>query len=345
MISSRTHAGLDAGLVAVLAGVALAPVASPRVRWAAAVAAVIQAGNSALTDYEGGVTPWLGMREHRRIDLAAAAGLGVAGALFRSPVLLGAAALDVGLALARETEPHGHAPEMLYRPLDTPKRLARDVWIVDSAIGPGIPVRMTVIRLASGGLLLHSPTRFSAGLRRTLEEIGPIEHLVAPNSVHWMFVKAWQDAVPAAMSYGAPGLRRRRQVRRAGLHLDFDLVARSPWPVEIELEIVPGGAGFREVAMFHRASGTLLMTDLVQNFEPGKLPWVLRPLARLLGNAAPISRAPAHLRAVMRFGGQAAREAARRIVAWAPARIVVTHGRVIEENAAGRLLKSFEWLT
>ncbi|MDP9096425.1 MAG: DUF4336 domain-containing protein, partial [Pseudomonadota bacterium] len=207
MITSRTHAALDAGMVATLAGIALIPGASARTRWTAAIAATIQAGYSAVTDYEGGIAPRLGMRLHRRCDLASAAGLGVAALILRSPMLLGAAVVDAGLALSGDVgadghRHEGHAPDMLYPPLDAPKQLTRDVWIVDSVMRPGIPVRMTVIRLASGGLLLHSPTRFSAGLRRALEEIGPIAHLVAPNSVHWMFVKAWQDAVPAARSYG-----------------------------------------------------------------------------------------------------------------------------------------------
>lgn len=347
MISSRTHAQIDLGVAAALAGIALAPVASPRVRWAAAAAAVFQGGYSALTDYEGGVAPKLRLQEHRGFDLASAALLGIAGASFRSPALLAVGAANAAAALLGEAQSHHGAPSMLYRPLDVPKRLARDVWVVDSEIGPGIPVRMTVVRLGSGELLLHSPTRHTAGLQRGLEAIGPIRHLVAPNSVHWMFVKGWQDALPDATTYAAPGLRRRGQVRRSGLRIDHDLSSRPPagWGGEIEQAVVPGGGGFREVAMFHRPSGTLMMTDLVQNFEPRKLPWLLRPIARLLGNVAPGSRAPAHLRAVMIFRHGDAGEAARRIVGWAPERIVVTHGRPIEHDAAGRLRRSLAWLT
>ncbi len=347
MITSRTHAALDAGVAAALAGLAVAPVARTRVRWAAATAAVFQAGYSALTDYEGGVVPRLSLQQHRALDVAGAVALGIAGAALRSPALLGAGGINLATALVGDAHAHHGAPRMVYEPMDAPKRLARDVWVVDSAIGPGIPVRMTVLRLESGDLLLHSPTRYSAGLRRALEVIGPVRHLVAPNSVHWMFAKAWQDAVPDTIVYAAPGLRERGQVRRSGLRIDHDLSAVPPdaWAGEIEQEIIPGGAGFREVAMFHRASGTLLMTDLVQNFEPGKLPWLLRPIAALLGNTTRESRAPAHLRAVMRFGERAKVEAARRVVGWRPERVVVTHGRVIEEGAAERLRSSLAWLT
>lgn len=347
MITSRTHAAIDAGVVAALASVALAPGVASRVRWAAASASLFQLGYSALTDYEGGVVPRLSVQQHRAFDVAGAAALGIAGAAFRSTGLLAAGAVNFATALLGDAHAHDGAPRMLYAPLDVPKRLARDVWVVDSAIGPGIPVRMTVIRLSNGELLLHSPTRYSAGLRRALETIGPVRHLVAPNSVHWVFAKAWQDAVLDSVMYAAPGLRRRGQVRRARLRIDHDLSRDPPaaWAGEIEQEIISGGGGFREVAMFHRASGTVLMTDLVQNFEPGKLPWLLRPIARVLGNTTVQSRAPAHLRAVVGLGRRKAAEAARRVVGWRPERVVVTHGRVIETDAAERLRRSLGWLT
>ena len=44
--------------------------------------------------------------------------------------------------------------------------------------------RMTVVRLASGGLWLHSPVRPTPDRRRAVDELGPVEHLVAPNKIH-----------------------------------------------------------------------------------------------------------------------------------------------------------------
>jgi len=49
-----------------------------------------------------------------------------------------------------------------------------------------------VVRLPGGGLLLHSPTRFTMALRERLERIGPIRHLMAPNVAHWTFLPEWQ---------------------------------------------------------------------------------------------------------------------------------------------------------
>jgi hypothetical protein len=74
-----------------------------------------------------------------------------------------------------------------------------------------LPIRMTVIRLVNGSMLLHSPTRFDAALKSEIEQIGRISRLVAPNSAHWTFVKAWREHVPEAVTWAAPDTMRKRR--------------------------------------------------------------------------------------------------------------------------------------
>jgi len=239
-----------------------------------------------------------------------------------------------------------------YPPLDVPKPVAQDLWIVDS--GPmrvmgviPIPVRMTVVRLESGELLLHSPTRHVAELQRALEGFGPIRHLVAPNVVHWTFLEEWQRQLPDAITWAAPGLRERGAVRRSGVRLDRDL-DEGPlprWPDEIDRITMRGGGKFCEVALFHRPSRALILVDLVQNFEPEKLPLPLRPFARVSGILGPEGKAPAYLRAVVKLGGSEARETGRQLVATRPERVIFAHGRWFDHDAAARLERSLRWLT
>jgi hypothetical protein len=238
-----------------------------------------------------------------------------------------------------------------YPPLDIPKPVADDVWVVDG--GPlrvmglvPVPIRMTVLRLAGGDLLLHSPTRFLPALRRSLQALGPIGHLVAPSMAHWTHVKEWQDAIPQAVCWAAPGLRQRRQVRRSGMRFDHDLgdIAPRQWADEIEQIVVRGIGGYSEVAMFHRPSRTLLLCDLVQNLESGKLPPLARIFAGLSGNTAPQGRAPAYLRTIVRLQGAASRHAARRLVALRPDRVIFAHGSWFESDGPERLERSLAWL-
>jgi hypothetical protein len=236
-----------------------------------------------------------------------------------------------------------------YPPLDVPKPVAKGIWIVDSGplrvVGIPVPVRMTVIQLGNGGLLLHSPTRFDTELRTQLEQIGAIEHLVAPNSAHWTFVKEWQNHVPGALTWAAPGLRDRAQVRRAGVRIDHDLEAAVPdvWAKDLYQVLVPG-AGFAEIALYHKSSRTLVLTDLVLNLEPEKLPLIIRPAARLLGVTTPVGKAPFYLRMIVNRKREEAKAAAQRLVAFQPKRVIFSHGRWFHKDGAALLRQSLDWL-
>ena len=241
------------------------------------------------------------------------------------------------------------ADQATYPPLNVLKPVAQGVWIVDSGplriMGLPMPVRMTVIRLASGDLWLHSPTRHDETLRRDLERHGRIRHLVAPNNAHWTFVQEWQRRCPDAVTWAAPGLRDRAQVKKSGLRLDHDLAGEAPpdWAGEIEQVTVPG-AGFCEVAFFHAPSRTLVLTDLIVNFEADKLPLPMRLMARLTGVLAPDGKAPGYVRLLIRAKRRAAAAAAARLVAWRPERVVFSHGRWFDRDGAAALERSFRWL-
>lgn len=238
--------------------------------------------------------------------------------------------------------------DVTYPPLDVLKPVAEGVWTVDSGpirvAGLSLPVRMTVIRLASGAMWLHSPTRFTEALRAEIEAIGSIRNLVASNIAHWTFLQEWQARCREAVTSAAPHLRERAQVRAAGIRLDRDLADAPPpdWAGEIEQLVVPGGFGFREVAFLHRPSRTLLLTDLVQNLEAAKLPPVTRLFATLTG--ATKGTTPMHLRLALRPRREEAAEAVRRVLAWVPERVIVTHGRSFERDGARQLRRAMRWL-
>ena len=233
-----------------------------------------------------------------------------------------------------------------YPPLDTPKMVAPDIWVVDGAplhpAGIALPVRMTVVRLPSRELWLHSPVRFSEALGRRLAELGSIRHLVAPSIGHWTLVSDWQKQVPEAVTWAAPKLARRRQVRRSRLRIDHDLgQGTPPWAGEIDQVVVPGFGGFREVAFLHRASRTLILTDLMQSLEPDRVPARTRLYARAVGTLFPRADAPVYLRAALRLGGRPARQALARVIGWRPERVIFSHGRWLDRDGTAALESAF----
>jgi len=235
-----------------------------------------------------------------------------------------------------------------YPPLDVPKPFADNIWLVDSgpihAGGLTLPVRMTVVRLDDGALLLHSPTPYTPALAAALEALGPIQHLVAPNVAHWTYLPRWQRAFPRATLWAAPGLAERAQVRRAGLRIDSVLGEAAPpaWASAIDQGVIEGGAGFRETWFLHRATRTLILTDLVQNLEPERLPAVTALVARATRGTA--GTTPLYLRAALRLGGEPMRAAIRAMVALQPERVVMAHGAPFASGGAGRLKGAFAWV-
>ncbi|MGN6375430.1 MAG: DUF4336 domain-containing protein [Sphingomonas sp.] len=237
-----------------------------------------------------------------------------------------------------------------YSPTDTLKPVADDIWTVDSgpikAMGMALPVRMTVVRLPGGDLWLHSPTRCEPRLLRALQQLGTVRHLVAPSIAHWTMVHDWQRACPGAVTWAAPGLAKRPQVRASGMRIDHDLGEEAPpaWRDVVSPAIVPGAFGYRELIFFHRPSRTLVLTDLVQNLEPAKLPRGWRLLLRLAGSTAPEGGTPVYLRLVIRPRRREAATAIRAMLAMAPERVIFSHGALYDAPVEPQLRRALAWL-
>jgi hypothetical protein len=242
-----------------------------------------------------------------------------------------------------------------YPPTDTLKPVAEGVWIVD---GPVIrfgylglrfpfPTRASVVRLGGGGLWVHSPTQLSPALEGELRSLGPVEHLVAPNRIHYWWLGDWARAFPDAVTYAAPGVREqaRRHARFADYHHDLEANLACPWSAEIKMCLVPGSY-LTEAVFFHVASRTLIVTDLIQNYETSKIANPLfRFLIRLAGAADPDGKMPMDLRATFLRHRKPMREAVRAMISWNPERIIIAHGRCYESNAVAELKRAFRWLS
>jgi uncharacterized protein DUF4336 len=237
-----------------------------------------------------------------------------------------------------------------YLPLNTLKPVAEDVWIVD---GPEIdmrylgtrfpfPTRMTVVRLPSKAIWIHSPVAWRAELGEAVGKLGPITCLVAPSTLHYWFLPDWREQFPKARSYGPPGLERRA---RRKVRIDHDLGASAPaeWGGTIDQCVVTGRL-FTEIDFFHRPSRTLILTDLIENFEPERIQkrW-LRLAIRLSGAADPDGKAPYDMQWSFIGRRRELREAVKQMIAWAPERIIIAHGRCYMRDGVAELKRAFRW--
>jgi hypothetical protein len=220
-----------------------------------------------------------------------------------------------------------------------------DIWLADGSeadvAGFRYPTRMAVIRLTSGGLFVWSPVMLSPGLRAEVEALGEVRHLVAPNSLHHLFLGEWRRAYPRARLYAAPGLR----PRRPDLAFDGDLGDTPPpdWVADLDQAAVLGNAITTEIVFFHRKSGTVLFTDLIQQFPPGWFTGWRALVARLDLMVGTEPSVPRKFRAAF-TDRKAARSALRRILAWPSSKVVMAHGAPVEHDAQAFLARAFRWL-
>ena len=96
---------------------------------------------------------------------------------------------------------------------------------------------------------------------------------------------------------------------------------------------------------FHDATRTLVITDLIQNYEREKIasPF-FRFMSGLSGAVDPDGRMPIDLRATFVKHRKQLAEAVRTMISWQPQRIIIAHGRWYEENAVAELKRAFRWL-
>ncbi|WP_085936897.1 DUF4336 domain-containing protein [Enhydrobacter aerosaccus] len=239
----------------------------------------------------------------------------------------------------------------VYPPLDTLKRVANDVWIVDGPLirfgPPGLkmpfPTRMTVIR-QSGALFIHSPTPLMPDLRTELEALGQPRWIVGPNRLHYWWIPDWHRAFPGADVYLAPRIVEQARGRIDFAYRPLDRDQGYSWDTFITTLRV-AGSFMTEVIFFHQPSRTLLAADLIENFETEKVPFLwVRGLMWLGGVLAPDGQMPRDMRLSYRGQRAALRQAVKRMIALAPDRIIIAHGRWFESDGTAQLQRAFRWL-
>lgn len=238
------------------------------------------------------------------------------------------------------TRPTGYEPHFTLKPV------TRDIWIADGGwirfYGLPFPTRMTVVRLPCGGIWVHSPIADHVGLADAVEALGPVRHLVAPNWIHYAWVPDWQARFPKVITWGSPGVVARAKSRGVRLHLDHVLgdVAPIEWADQIYQRLADSGY-HRELIFHHLASRTLILTDLIENFEADKMPWWTRPLLKLGRVSDPDGRMPRDMAASFRPRRAHLRDLVETMIEWNPERVILAHGRWYERNGTAELRRAF----
>jgi len=218
---------------------------------------------------------------------------------------------------------------------------AEGLWTVavpHRFLGLHLGTRMTVIRLPAGGLWLHSVVAVDDLLAKEIQAKGPIEHIVMPNLYHHVYVTDAIQRWPSARVHAPAAMRRKRPEVR----IDAELSERPDpeWggvltPVHID------GSVLDETVFVHRPTRTLVCADLVENFDSSPhLPTRLYLSAAGIRGRVGFSR---FFRPAYR-DRRATRRSLERLLALDFDRIVLTHGRVLEQGGPAAVREAYGWL-
>lgn len=198
---------------------------------------------------------------------------------------------------------------------------------------------MTVIRLAGGRLLLHSPIVLDAQLRSELDAIGQVAYAVAPNRVHHLYAGDVATAYPGTRLWIAPGL----ETKRPDLQYEAILGDEPPaeWRDEVDQTFFRGRPYENEVTFFHRASRTLITCDMAFNFGPST-PAPTRLLMKAIRSYGKLG--PSKLDPLLIRHRPSARASLERILAWDFDRVIVAHGDVQETGGHALMRDGYGWL-
>lgn len=219
--------------------------------------------------------------------------------------------------------------------------ITNDVWSVAAPhtyLGIHFGTRMNVVRLRNGAVLLHSPIAIDDELADRIAKIGPVRHIVCPNSWHHVYAAPASQRYADAIVYAPKALTRKRH----DLRIDAFLSDAPPaaWCGDL-LPFPVRGTLLHETVLFHRPSGTLLTADLVENFqhEPH---WLTRNYLRLGG----IYRQPGWHRLLRFFYWKRsiARRDVQRVLELPIERALIAHGTPLLTNAHASLRSGLAWL-
>ncbi len=208
------------------------------------------------------------------------------------------------------------------------RAIANNMWVVDGTIqmppGP-LPRRMTIARLASGGLVVFSAIALDDALMAEVEALGRPTFLVVPNAFHREDAPKWKARHPD-MRVVAPE-RARAAVDEV---INVDDTVGDFGDSTVLFVPVAGTKGESAMIVRHQSSVTLVVNDLIANVQNSR--GIMKLVLTLMGFAGSRPQVP---RMFKKRAVEDAGLVAKQFRQWAATpglvRIVVSHGSIIED--------------
>ncbi len=218
------------------------------------------------------------------------------------------------------------------------KPIAENLWLLTYPLrlfGADLRRNVTIVRLTSGKLVIHSTGPFTRKDAAAISALGEPAWLVEAMLSHDTFSQEGRDLFP-----GIPFLAPEGFSKRVKFPVEPLLPAPFAWGEEFQALEILGNDTYREHVFFHPSSGTLIVADLVFNFGSHEPVWTELMLKVAVGTE--------HHPGMSRpFRGTIDDEAAFRrsmdeMLEWDFDRVIVGHGDVIESGGHQKVASALE---
>ncbi|MGE0616450.1 MAG: DUF4336 domain-containing protein [Bacteriovoracia bacterium] len=226
-------------------------------------------------------------------------------------------------------------PAFPYEPI---REIAPDLFCVDGDWRNAFRRRMTIMRLKSRELIVHSAIHLRDEDYRALDKLGEVSTIVVPNKFHCSEAFLYAERYPTANVLVSPAAVKAIQGR-----CRVDGLLPTDWPArakeEVECLSVQGTRLLEETVFFHRASKSLVTTDLVFNLQ-----FEMRGLGKIFGKWNRIYKrfGPSNIfRLVFTKDPEMVQESVNRILRWDFDRVIMNHGQILEKGGREALQRGF----
>ena len=229
------------------------------------------------------------------------------------------------------------------------RNIDNNLWVAEQPqkfFGLEVGTRMTVVRLSDNNLVLISPIKIDPELQQKLADLGTVKYLVAPNLFHYLYLAECQAIYPSARAIAPPGLTD----KQPNLKID-KVLTRDKIEFDSELEfmlfagfqalIVPKIRTVNEIIFYHPQTKTLIVTDSAFYLDDS-FPTATRIAGKLIGSYGILT--PSWLEKIATKNPQLLQQSIERVMAWDFQRVIIAHGKIVEDNAKQQLAAGYQWL-
>jgi hypothetical protein len=154
----------------------------------------------------------------------------------------------------------------LIQPYGTFSELAPNLFVLDGEwYNTPFKRRMTVIRLTSGDLVIHSAIRLKSEDYDHLDRLGKVRYIIIPNAFHGSDARFYSERYPQARVLASRAVKPNKKTGRV------DGILPKDWPQEMTPELecleMEGTRLLGEILLFHKSTRTLVVTDIVFNMQ------------------------------------------------------------------------------